>query len=162
MSGEPTSFGGQTPDRVRQPDNPYIGYDLIKGTYENEELLGDNGAVGFTSVFSVSLSALNLDLIIPDIEVMMRTDVNLGGGIYQRTWKRLPFVTIDTNGEISERAEFNVTFQYELVKGYAPITGTTFLGIAYYNRNTDASGQVFNYKIKSSRAQTISGEGIGE
>jgi len=158
---DPTSFNPFSANRQRKPDNPYIGYDLIKGQVTNSSAL-PSITTGYQGIFSVNLSALNLDLIIPEIEVYYRVDVSLGAGIIQRFYKKLPFITIDTSGNVSERGQFNVNFQYDNTKGFTPLSGTTYLQIEYYNRNSSSAGQIFDYKIKSSRAQTISTSGLGQ
>jgi hypothetical protein len=158
---DPVAFNPFSADRMRVPDNPFIGYDLIKGQSTNSTALTSN-TTGFLIAINISLSALNLDLIIPEIEVYYRSDTSLGGGISQRFYKRLPFITIDTSGNVSERAQYNVSFQYDNTKGFTPLTATTYLQIEYYNRTSSSAGQIFDYKIKSSRAQTISTSGLGQ
>ncbi len=157
----PTAFNPTSSDQQRKAENPFIGYDLIKGQYINSSVLASNGGTGYVGTFSVNLSKLNLDLIIPDSEVYYHYDTPLGGGISSRTYVKLPFTMVDTNGNIAENAYFDISFQYDETKGEVPLSGTTFLDIRYFNRTSSSAGQSFDYKIKSSRAQTIDTSNLG-
>lgn len=141
-------------DSVKKADNPNVAYSLF-GDEVSIASLSSTGGTGYVGNVSVDLTALNLDLIIPDVDVWFYFDVSLGGGISKRAYHKLPYTLLSSTGTIAEYAYAEVSFQYDNTKGTTPLAGTTFLTIYYYNATSSNAGQDFVYKIKSQRVQTI-------
>lgn len=148
------TVNSQSSDKFKPADNPNVGNDIYGGEATIDDL-GSIGGTGFVGNTSIDLATLNLDLIIPDIDVWYYYDVSVGGGISQRSYVKLPYTELTSSLTVEKHAYFNISFQYDDTKGTIPLTGTTFLTIYLYDRTSSSGNRNFIYKIKSSRVQTI-------
>lgn len=145
-----TDFTPQSSD-VQKTSGTRENRDVYSGSYNTIGQVLATQSVGYQSTFVVlELEDVGLANSIVDVDVWMREPTDVGGGVSQYNFYKLPFTRYLGNGTVSDSAFSDVYYQANTPKGPdSSFIGPATLSITYRNNVTATSYPIFYYKISN-------------